>query len=263
MTRRAVLIWSIWATFGAVRGASANAHTAAVRAFDLVVYGGTAGGVITAVRAARMGMAVALIEPSAHLGGMVTGGLSATDHGEKIVIGGDALEFYHRIGAKYGVPLFWYPEPKVDEQVLAEMLRAEKNVHVFLHELLRERDGVRKDGKDHSHVTELVMRDGSRFRGRIFVDASYEGDVMAQAGVSYTVGREPMSQYGESLAGVRPKDKNHQFDYKVSAVATSTRKLLPEVSDLPRGDIGEGDKRVQAYNFRLNLTREKANQILF
>ncbi|MFL5620750.1 MAG: FAD-dependent oxidoreductase [Gemmatimonadaceae bacterium] len=238
---------------------SALAQTPAARSFDVVIYGGTAGGVVAAVSAARMGLTVALLEPTPHVGGMVTGGLSATDHGEKIVVGGDALAFYRRVGGKYGVPLFWYPEPKVAEAVLNEMLAEQKNVTLFLRHRLRERGGVRKTG---ANITELVTENGARFRGKIFVEASYEGDVMSQAGVRYTVGREATSAYGETLAGVRPKDRNHQFDVKVPARDERGR-LLPEISPLPRGEIGTGDTRVQAYNFRLILTTEKANQVPF
>lgn len=237
----------------------AIAQSQPTRSFDVVIYGGTAGGVVAAVSAARMGLSVALIEPTHHIGGMVTGGLSATDHAEKIVTGGDALAFYRRIGQKYGVPLFWYPEPKVAEAVLHEMLAEQKNVQLFMRHRLRERGGVRKNS---ANIIELVMENGARFRGKLFFEASYEGDVMKQAGVSYTIGRESSSQYGESLAGVRPKDRNHQFDYKVPA-RDADGKLLPEISPLPRGEIGTGDKRVQAYNFRLILTTEKANQVPF
>jgi hypothetical protein len=235
------------------------AYAQPTRSFDVVIYGGTAGGVVAAVSAARMGLSVALIEPTRHIGGMVTGGLSATDHGEKIVTGGDALGFYRRIGQKYGVPLFWYPEPKVAEAVLHEMLDEQKTVQLFMQHRLRERGGVRKNG---ANIVELVMDNGARFQGKIFFESSYEGDVMKQAGVAYTVGRESSSKYGESLAGVRPKDRNHQFDYKVPA-RDANGKLLPEISRLPRGEIGTGDKRVQAYNFRLILTTEKANQVPF
>jgi hypothetical protein len=140
-----------------------------------------------------MGLSVALIEPTDHIGGMVTGGLSATDHGDKIVTGGYALEFYRRIGKKYGVPLFWYPEPRVAEAVLHEMLNEQKNVHLFMRHRLRERGGVRKSG---ARITALVMESGARFRGKIFAEAGYEGDVMKQAGVSYTVGRQAATAPG-------------------------------------------------------------------
>jgi len=256
---RAFVVAVIHLAIAAPLARDVGAQTPAARSFDVVIYGGTAAGVITAVSAARMGLTVALIEPTRHIGGMVTGGLSATDHGEKIVTGGDALEFYRRVGAKYGVPLFWYPEPKVAESVLNEMLAEQKGVRLFLRHRLREHGGVHKKG---ASITELVMENGVRFRGKLFVEASYEGDVMAQAGVRYTVGRESTSTYGESLAGVRPKDRNHQFDVRVPARDEAGR-LLPEISPLPRGEIGTGDARVQAYNFRLILTREKANQVPF
>jgi hypothetical protein len=257
--RRVALVATLQLALALPLAGAALAQARTPRSFDVVIYGATAGGVVAAVSAARLGLTVALLEPTRHIGGMVTGGLSATDHGEKIVVGGDALAFYRRVGAKYGVPLFWYPEPKVAEAVLIEMLAEQKNVTLFLRHRLRERGGVRKDG---ATITELVMDDGARFRGKIFVEAGYEGDVMKQAGVRYTVGREATSTYGESLAGVRPKDRNHQFDVKVPARDERGR-LLPEISPLPRGEIGSGDERVQAYNFRLILTKEKANQVPF
>ncbi len=257
--RRVSLVAALQLALAVPLAGSAGAQTRGARSFDVVIYGGTAAGVVAAVSAARLGLTVALLEPTRHVGGMVTGGLSATDHGEKIVVGGDALAFYRRVGAKYGVPLFWYPEPKVAERVLNEMLAEQRNVTLFLHQRLRERGGVRKDGV---RITELVMDDGTRFRARLFVEAGYEGDVMKQAGVHYTVGREATSTHGESLAGVRPKDRNHQFDVKVPARDERGR-LLPEISPLPRGEIGTGDARVQAYNFRLILTTEKANQAPF
>jgi flavin-dependent dehydrogenase len=170
--------------------------------FDVLVYGGTAGGVVTAVTAAREGLSVALLEPGNHLGGMVTGGLSATDHGEKQVVGGYSLEFYERLGRHYGREIEWYPEPHVAEKVYQEMLQEVPTVNVFYRHRLKEKEGVQKEG---SGITEITMQNGNTFQAAIFVDASYEGDLMAQAGVSYTRGREGISQYGESLAGVRPK----------------------------------------------------------
>ena len=237
---------------------SATAGSSA-QVFDVVVYGGTAGGVIAAVTAARLGLSVALVEPSHHLGGMTTGGLSATDHGTRIVIAGYALEVYQRIGGKYGLPLWWYPEPKVAEEVLNDMITEAKTVRVFLGQRLRERRGVLKKG---TVIEEIVTVKGDRLRAKLFLDSSYEGDLMAQAGVTYTVGRESVTKYGESLAGVRPKDKNHQFDVRVASRDQRGR-LLPEISPRPRGEIGSGDARVQAYNFRLILTTNKKNQTPF
>ena len=256
---RAVIIAALFLCAPSLRAQSSAAAESPAQVFDVVVYGGTAGGVIAAVSAARMGLSVALVEPSHHLGGMVTGGLSATDRGSRIVIGGYALEFYQRIGSKYGMPLWWYPEPKVAEEALNDMLTDAKTVRVFLGQRLRERRGVVKNG---TVIKEIVTEKGHRLRGKIFLDSSYEGDLMAQAGVTYTIGREGQSRYGESLAGVRPRDKNHQFDVRVASRDQSGR-LLPEISPRARGEIGSGDARVQAYNFRLILTNNKKNQIPF
>lgn len=229
------------------------------RKFDLVVYGGTAGGVMTAVAAAREGLSVALIEPTGHLGGMVTGGLSRTDFGKKEVIGGIALEFYQRAGKKYGREIEWMPEPRVAEAILNEMIREAKTVTVFLKHRLMEKGGVRKRG---TRIIEIAMENGGRFEGKIFTDAGYEGDLLAQAGVDFTWGRESAAQYGESLAGVRPKDPNHQFDFPVSAY-DDRKRLLPEIGRQQRGEIGAGDRKVQAYNFRMILTDDPENRIPF
>jgi hypothetical protein len=230
---------------------------------DLVVYGGTAGGVITAVSGAREGLKVALLEPGSHLGGMATGGLSRTDYGKKEVIGGRALEFYWRVGRKYDIQRFaqdvaWFYEPKVGEQVLREMLQ-QAGVSVFMRHRLREKTGVEKSG---TTVTAIVTEDGTRFNGGIFADCSYEGDLMAQAGVQYTVGRESQSQYGESLAGVRERTPFHQFLVRVSPFDADGR-LLPEVNPEPLAAAGSADKKVQAYNFRLILSDDPSNQAPF
>ena len=227
--------------------------------FDVVVYGGTAGGVIAAVTAAREGLNVALLEPGNHLGGMVTGGLSATDHGEKQVVGGYALEFYERLGRHYGCEIEWYSEPHIAEKVLLEMVKEAGTVSVFYRHRLRENDGVNKDG---TGISEIRLENGSVFRADLFVDASYEGDLMAQSGVSYAWGREGMSQYGESLAGVRPKDPNHQFDFPVSAYGEDG-KLLPEIWLEPPGKLGSADRKIQAYNFRMILTNDPSNCVSF
>jgi hypothetical protein len=227
--------------------------------FDVVVYGGTAGGVITAVAAAREGLSVALLEPTKHLGGMVSGGLSATDHGEKEVVGGYSLEFYERIGRHYGQEIEWYPEPHIAEKVFQEMIQEAKTVAVFYRHRLKEKGAVKKQG---TNIAEIRMENGSVFYATIFVDASYEGDLMAQAGVSYTWGREGTSQYDESLAGVRPKDPAHQFDFPVSAY-DENGKLLPEIQKGPRGELGAGDRKIQAYNFRMILTNDANNRAPF
>jgi hypothetical protein len=231
--------------------------------YDFVVYGGTAGGVMTAVSAAREGLKVVLLEPGRHLGGMATGGLSRTDFGKKGVIGGYALEFYWRIGQKYDLARFaqslgWYYEPHVGEEVLTEMLR-EAGVDVLFDHRLREHNGVSKRGAE---LVSLATEDGSVFRARIFADCSYEGDLMAQSGVSFTWGRESSGQYGESLAGVRDRTPFHQFLTPISAY-DSNHHLLPEISPEPKGATGSADKKVQSYNFRMILSDDPANQVAF
>lgn len=231
------------------------------QAFDLVVYGGTAGGVMTAVSGARGGLKTVLIEPRANLGGMATGGLSRTDVGKREVIGGLALEFYYRVGQRYQMyrylnPVSWFYEPHVGESVMKEML-SEAGVKVLFHRRLREKDGVRKQG---TQVTAIVMENGETYTGKVFADCSYEGDLMAQAKVSYTWGRESMAQYGESLAGVRDRTPYHQFQVDIPARGPDGA-LLPEISAEPRGASGAADKRVQAYNFRIIATNNPANRI--
>jgi hypothetical protein len=229
--------------------------------YDLVVYGGTAGAVMTAVAAARQGLHVALVNPGAHLGGMVSGGLSGTDVGRREVIGGLALEFYWRSGKKYDLErhlqeIAWMPEPKVAEAVFREMLQ-ERGVAVFEKQRLKENGGVVREG---SRLVEMIVENGTHYRGKVFADGSYEGDLMAQAKVSYTFGRESTAQYGESLAGVRAVTPSHQFAVDISA-RDEHGKLLPEISSLPRGEPGSADKRIQAYNFRVIATKVPENRV--
>ena len=224
--------------------------------YDLVVYGGTAGGVITAVAAAREGLRVVLVEPGRHLGGMVSGGLGWTDYGRKEVIGGYSLEFFERVGAKYGRPIEWHFEPHVAEAVFNDLVK-EAGVRVILEQRLREKGGVRKAG---TRVSEIVMESGATFSARLFADATYEGDLMAQAGVSYTWGREGISEYNESLAGVRDRTPLHQFRAAVSPYNASGR-LLPEIMPRSKDPVGAADKRVQAYNFRLCMTKASDNRV--
>jgi hypothetical protein len=231
--------------------------------YDIVVYGGTAGGVMTAVSAAREGLKAVLLEPGRHLGGMATGGLSRTDFGKKQVIGGYPLEFYWRVGQKYDLARFaqgpgWYYEPHIGEQVFQEMLQ-EANVDVQFGRRLRERNGVAKEG---ARVAAITTEDGTVYRARLFADCSYEGDLMAQAGITFTWGRESSAQYGESLAGVRERTPFHQFLVPISAYDEHHR-LLPEVSPEPKGPTGSADKKVQSYNFRMILSDDPSNQVAF
>ena len=187
---------------------------------DVCVYGGTASGVVTAVQVARMGKSVVLIEPGKHIGGMTSGGLGNTDIGKQISIGGVTREFYHSIRDWYQEPAHWtlqskdeYKwkgdrvtddawfvfEPHVAELKLNAMLEAAK-VPVVFEERLDLKNGVQKEG---AKIVSIRMESGREFTADIFIDCTYEGDLMAKAGVSYTVGRESNEKYGESINGVQ------------------------------------------------------------
>ena len=262
-TRR--LIFTVLATLCSPAWSGGDLQTEAVQrkdvrgvTFDVVVYGGTAGGVITAVAAAREGLEVALVEPGTHLGGMVSGGLGWTDHGRREVIGGYSLEFFERVGKKYGRPIEWRFEPHVAEEVFRELVQ-EAGVAVYYGHRLREKNGVAKRG---ARLTTLTMENGATFAGRIFADATYEGDLMAQAGVAHTWGREGTNEHGESLAGVRDRTPKHQFTVQIRPFDASGR-LLPEVSTEKKAAAGSADKKVQAYNFRVCMTKVAENRVPF
>ncbi len=248
--------------FGALFAAPLHA-AAPVASVDLVVYGGTASGVMTAYSGARQGLHVVLLEPGVHLGGMVTGGLSATDLGHYTIIGGYARDFYMKAAAHYGIhdldrPENWRSEPHVDEEIFRTMLQ-DSGVDVRFHEHLREHRGVKLQGK---HLVSITTADGKHWPAKIFADCSYEGDLMAQAKVSYTWGREASAEYGEDLAGVRGNTPKHQFLWPLSAY-DEHHQLLPEIDPGPLAAPGSGDKKVQAYNFRLILTDDPADRLPF
>lgn len=234
----------------------------AAESFDVVVYGATSGGVTAAVSAAREGAKVALIEPGRHLGGMSSGGLGATDYGKQETIGGLSREFYERLGRHYGKEIAWTFEPHVAENVFKEMVK-EAGVTVYYNHRLKQQGGVRKRGVP-TRITEIVMENGKTFRAKVFVDCTYEGDLMAFAGVAFTWGREGRDQYGEEFAGVRPVDRYHHHIFPPGVSAYDENgKLLPEISPEPRGELGAADKKVQAYNFRICLSKDKNNQVPF
>lgn len=230
---------------------------------DLLVYGGTASGVMTAYSAAQEGMRVVLLEPGQHVGGMVTGGLSATDLGHFTIIGGYARDFYMKAAAHYGVhdltaPANWLSEPHVDEEIFRAMLK-EAKVEVYFNERIREHQGVTIKNK---RIIALATSDGKEWRAKVFADCTYEGDLMAQSGVRYTWGRESSQEYGETLAGVRAHTPAHQFTWALSAYDKRHR-LYPEIDPGPLAAPGSGDRKVQAYNFRLILTNDPANRLPF
>jgi len=243
---------------------------------DVVIYGATSGGLTAAVQARAMGRSVIVVEPGRHLGGLSAGGLGATDIGNKAAIGGLSREFYRRIGRHYardeawkherrdayrsgrqqaGEGEMWTFEPHVAEQVFREWL-AEAGVEVVFEERLDLAAGrVEKDGP---RIVAFSTESGRRFAGAMFIDATYEGDLMARAGVRYHVGREAQATYDESLNGVRTMQaRSHQFTHDVDPYLVPgdpASGLLPLVSPQPPGNDGDGDSRVQAYNFRLCTT---------
>jgi hypothetical protein len=211
------------------------------------------------VAAAREGLHVALVDPGHHPGGLVSGGLSSSDHGKIEVIGGVSREFFERVGKHYGEPIEWNFEPHVAEQVFVDLMR-EAGVTTFYGERLKEKNGVRKRG---ASIVAITTESGRVFAGKVFADCSYEGDLMGQAGVSYTWGRESTSVYGETLAGVRGRQRpDHHFNVRVSPFAADGS-LLAEVQKGPKGEMGSGDKKVQAYTYRMCLTNLPQNLIPF
>jgi hypothetical protein len=212
--------------------------------------------VAAAVQMQRMGYSVALVEFGGHLGGMTSSGLGATDIGNKAAIGGLSREFYRRLGTHYGVAESWTFEPHVAEN-LFESLVAEAEIPVFRHHRLK---AVSKSG---NRIEEIEMDNGARFRARMFIDATYEGDLMAAAGVSYHVGRESNATYGESLNGIHFGHPQHNFDYPVDPYirrGDPSSGLLGGITDEPHGNQGDGDHCIQAYNFRVCLTDNPANR---
>lgn len=260
---------------------------------DIVVYGGTSSGVIAAVQAKRMGKTVVIVGPDKHLGGLTSGGLGFTDTGNKAVIGGLSRDFYHRIWKKYqdpaawrwerkseygnkgqGTPAIdgenrtmWIFEPHVAEEVFEDYVR-EFEIPVYRDEWLDRSGGVKKDG---NVITRISMVSGRTFVGRMFIDASYEGDLMAAAGVSFHVGREANSVYDEKWNGVQTGVLHHRHHFGVLKNKISpyripgdpTSGVLPRISSEPPGEYGAGDHRVQAYCYRYCATNHKENRIPF
>ncbi|MFA6240864.1 MAG: FAD-dependent oxidoreductase, partial [Candidatus Hydrogenedentales bacterium] len=231
--------------------------------YDVVVYGGTSGGVVSALQAVRMGKTAIVVHPGRHLGGLTSGGLGATDIGNKGAIGGISREFYGRLGTHYGQPEAWTFEPHVAEDTFKAMI-AEAKITVLYDERLDLAKGVEKD---QGRIVGIVMESGRRIEGRMFIDATYEGDLMAKAGVSYHVGREANSVYNETLNGVQTKNaKYHQFDCAIDPYVVAgdpASGLLPGIQEGGPGEEGAGDHRVQAYNFRMCLTNDPANRMPF
>jgi hypothetical protein len=230
---------------------------------DICVYGGTSAGVIAAYTAAKMNKSVVLIEPGTRLGGLSTGGLGFTDIGNKYVVTGLARDFYRRVGQHYGKFEQWTFEPKVAEAIFLDYIKR-GNVKVIYNTRLRK---VTKAGK---HITAAEFENSinpasktQTIKASQFIDCTYEGDLMAKAGVSYTTGREANSRYNETVNGVQIRE-GHQFPdgidpYKIPGKPESG--LLWGISPETLAPFGSGDKKIQSYNFRLCLTNDPVNRI--
>lgn len=241
--------------FASLLVATLSGAQPALESTDVLVYSGVPCGIAAAVAASRDGAKVILIEPTRHVGGLNTSGLQTaeTEHMLKWTFGGVAQEFYQRVGKFYGMwgPTYYF-ESRYAEKVFTDML-AEARVEVRFG--LRVDKVIKKDAK----ITHITLTDGSSIAARVFVDASYEGDLMARAGVSYTVGREAIAEYNEPLAGIR-------LDATPRKAATVDEKgnLLPGISVWAR-DLVEGaaDPKTMNYNWRLCFSKTPETRVPF
>ena len=260
---------------------------------DLIVYGGNSPAVMAAVQASKMGRSVILVSPDKHLGGLSSGGLGWTDNGHAGGIGGLSREFYQRIKAHYEEPeawrqqtqdefrsikrsqsrnrpkddAMWVFEPHVAEGIFDQFI-SENKITVVRDAWLDRKNGVEKEG---NRLVAFSTLDGQRYAGKVFIDATYEGDLMAAAGVTFHVGREANSVYNETINGVQKDRRDHPHHFDVTDLKISPYKipgdpssgLLPRVSPAPLPENGTGDHRIQAYCFRACLTNDPENRIPF
>lgn len=229
--------------------------------YDVCVYGGTSAGVIAAYAVAKQGKKVLLVEPGQRLGGMSSGGLGQTDIGNKQVVKGLALDFYRRVGAHYGRLESWIFEPSVAENIFKDYI-ARGNVEVLYNHRIVD---VHKQGTTIKSITlENVQGEPmTDIFAKQFIDCTYEGDLMARAGVTYVVGREDNKVYGEDHNGVQMQHL-HQFVDNVDPYVEKGNPasgLLWGISDAALAATGSGDKMVQAYNYRICLTKDPANML--
>jgi len=260
---------------------------------DVIIYGGTSAAVIAAVEVVQSGKSVIMVSPDIHLGGLTAGGLGWTDTGKKETIGGLARNFYHRVYNHYqqdeawkwmkkeeygntgqGTPAIdgdmrtmWIFEPHIAEQVFEELIQ-ENNIELYRNEWLNRENGVEKTN---GRITSITTLSGKTFKGKMFMDATYEGDLLATAGVSYHVGREGTDVYGEEWNGVQTGVYHHRHHFMVLnqpidpywVPGDPSSGLLPRISPEHPGEKGQGDHRVQAYCFRMCMTDHPENRIPF
>ena len=256
------------------------ASAGTVHEADLCVYGGTSAGVVAAVQAAKMGKRVILAEPGQHLGGMSVEGLGGTDidnHKEfrnSPAVGGLALEFYRRVADRYGrreafesmrregrkETGLWRFEPHVAELVFDGWVKG-AGVTVLRGHRLKETGGVIKDG---TSLTGIVFENGSSVQAKIFIDATYEGDLLAFAGCSFAVGREGNAPYGETKNGIRTDTTHGQFEKAVDPYiipGDPESSTIHGVENAAPGNHGDPSEGIQGYAFRLCLTKDPSNRL--
>ena len=257
---------------------------------DIIVYGGTSAAVTSAVQAHKLGKSVIIVSPDTHLGGLTSGGLGWTDAGKKSSVGGLSLEFYQRIRQHYDRPdawrqqtqeefraigksksrnsptddAMWIFEPHVAEAIFDQYI-SENKINVIRDARLDRENGVERDG---TRIVAITTLGGDRIVGKVFIDTTYEGDLMAAAGVSFAVGRESNATYDERTNGVQKdlRQHDHFFTAKISPYKIAgdpNSGLLPRISSKPIAKNGTGDRKIQAYCFRMCLTDAPENRIPF
>lgn len=257
---------------------------------DVIIYGGTSAAVISAVEVARSGKSVIIVSPDKHLGGLTSSGLGFTDSGNTNAIGGLSREFYHRVWLHYNdstawtwqkqseygnrgqgtvamdgeSKTMWTFEPRVAEKIFEDFI-SEHNIKVYRNEWLDRESGT--EVKD-NRIVSFTTLSGKKFRGKMFIDATYEGDLMAAAGVSYTVGREACGQYGEKWNGVQAGVYHHRHYFSTPidpyiVPGDPSSGLLPHISVEPIQPNCTGDDKIQAYCYRLCMSNHPDNRVPF
>ena len=257
---------------------------------DIIIYGGTSAAIIAAVEVVKSGKSVLIVSPEQHLGGLTSGGLGFTDTGNKAVIGGLSREFYHRVWLHYKddaawnwqnqsdfgnkgqgtvamdgeFRTMWLFEPHVAENVFENFVK-ENNIKVLRGEWLDRKMGV---VKKKGNIISFSTLSGKVFKGKMFIDATYEGDLMAAAGINFHVGREGNAKYNETFNGVQTGVFQHDHHFKSNISPYKIKDdpssgLLPYISAEPPGDFGAADKKIQAYCFRMCMTNHPENSVPF
>jgi len=257
---------------------------------DIIIYGGTSAAIIAAVEVVKSGKTVLIVSPDQHLGGLTSGGLGFTDTGNKAVIGGLSREFYHRVWLHYKddaawnwqnqsdfgnkgqgtvamdgeFRTMWLFEPHVAEKVFEDFVK-ENNIKVLRGEWLDRKMGV---VKKKGGIISFSTLSGKVFKGKMFIDATYEGDLMAAAGINFHVGREGNAKYNETFNGVQTGVFQHDHHFKSNISPYKIKDdpssgLLPYISAEPPGEFGAADKKIQAYCFRMCMTNHPENSVAF